>query len=137
MTRSVIDETKKADYHRAQTGAVATELISGEKAIYVADKRIIRDQDVSDEEGLTEEQKEQRKKQKAQQNDRYYMGYFKWKWSQCNSFFLTYMHFSGHTFWYKLRWAFFSGIGLAIGSFLAIQFIAPLEWLTVGGINFK
>ena len=120
MSQSVIQESK-ADYHRAQTGGVSTKLISGQKAIYVADKVIIRDDNRDeDDEDLSEEQKLERQKLRKAENDKYFMGYFKWYWKKCNSFFLTYMHFSGRSFWFRLRWSFFSGIGLAIGSFIAI-----------------
>ena len=65
LSRSVMEETKVEKIRRAQTGGVTTELLEGQKAIYVADKVIIRDFDAEeDDANLDDEQKAAKKKQR-------------------------------------------------------------------------
>ena len=60
-----MQETKVEKIKRAQTGAVTTELLEGQKAIYVADKVIIRDFDnEEDDANLDDEQRAAKKKQR-------------------------------------------------------------------------
>ena len=76
------------------------------------------------------------KKNQAAENDRWYMGYFKWHWTK-NGFWRTICAFYGQTFRNDIWWAFFNNIGLAFGAYFARVFFMREEWLTVWAIKYK
>ena len=86
----------------------------------------------SDEEEMDAEQK----KKRAAENDRYYMGYFKWHWGK-NGFWRSLWAFCGEQFRSGTWWAFFNNIGLAFGAFFARQFFLRDEWMSVWAIKYK
>ena len=79
---------------------------------------------------------EEIKKQRAIDNDRYFMGYFKWHCGR-NGFFFTFWRFFGFRLRKDLWWTFFNSIGLAFGSFLARTFFVQDEWMSVWNLKYK
>ena len=93
---------------------------------------LIKSHDGDSEESLDAEQK----KKRAAENDRYYMGYFKWHWGK-NGFWTSVWAFFGFKLRSDIWWAFFNNIGLAFGAFFARQFFLRDEWMSVWAIKYK
>ena len=97
------------------------------------DRLILREESDEDSDGEVDEEV---KKQRAKENDRYFMGYFKWHWGR-NGFWSTLWAFYGFKLRQDLWWTFFNSVGLAFGSFLARTFFFRDEWMSVWYIKYR